>query len=256
MHITFIREARKLEHVAVKKCHGSLKPTSDKKIREQPLGSSQKKELDERFSAISQRVMSFASTHNDFGSKHVVFVSSCSEEDGSDDHKHEDSEEDVDGCSNGKFSSPNAKTCDRVSSCPYPSAIEEITRLGLKGETEGNPSTSGSSVCSKNLGPFKRKRKSSNLSSTISEYLKLSKRNKLEPGPLSTYNDNEKKELNNLNEAEFLLPDDSMRMFISTWKEACQGHTIDEVCSRSYPQIYINDWTILSIIFLLALCFS
>lgn len=246
MHITFIREARKSEHETLKKCHGSLKQISDKKISEQPIRSSQKKKLDERFSDISQRVKSFASTHNDFGNKHIRFVSSCSEEDGSDDHEHEGSEEDIGGCNNGKFSSPNAKTCDRVSRCPYPSAIEEMTRLGLKGETAVNPSTSGNSVRSENPGPFKRKRKSSNLSCTISEYLKLPKRNKLEPGSPSICNDNEKKEPNNLPEAEFFLPHDSMRMFISTWKEECREHTIGEVCSCSYPQVYFSDWVVLS----------
>ncbi|CBI17221.3 unnamed protein product, partial [Vitis vinifera] len=195
MHISFIREARKLEHMTLKKSQGSLKQIPDKKIREHPLRSSEKKKLDERFSAMSQRVKSFASAHDDFGGKHTIFVSSCSEEDGSDDHKYEESEEDIDGCSNSKFSSPNSKTRDRVSSCPYPSAIEEMTRLGLKGETEGNPSASGSSMHSENTGPFKRKRKSSNRSCTVSKYLKLPKRNKLE-------------------------------------LEACQEHTIAEVLER------------------------
>ena len=112
MHISFIREARKLEHVTLKKSQGSLKQIPDKKIREHPLRSSEKKKLDERFSAMSQRVKSFASAHDDFGGKHTIFVSSCSEEDGSDDHKYEESEEDIDGCSNSNFSSPNTKTCD------------------------------------------------------------------------------------------------------------------------------------------------
>ena len=66
-----------------------------------------------------------------------------------------------------------------VSSCSYPSSIEEMTRFGLKGETEGNPSASGSSMHSENTRPFRRKRKSSNPSCTVPKYLKLSKRSKL-----------------------------------------------------------------------------
>ncbi|KAJ9701136.1 hypothetical protein PVL29_006470 [Vitis rotundifolia] len=66
-----------------------------------------------------------------------------------------------------------------VSSCPYPSSIEEMTRFGLKGETEGNPSASGSSMHSENTRQFRRKRKSSNPSCTVPKYLKLPKRSKL-----------------------------------------------------------------------------
>lgn len=91
---------------------GHFKQISDKKIKKHPLLSSQKNKLDDCSSAISQCVKSFASEHDDFGRKHTIFVSSCSEEDGSDDHKYEESEEDIDGCSNSNFSSPNTKTCD------------------------------------------------------------------------------------------------------------------------------------------------
>lgn len=229
MHITFICEARKLERMTLKKSHESLKQTSDKKIRERPIQSSQKKKLDERFSAISQRVKSFASVHNDFGGKHTIFVS-CSEEDVSSDHKCEESEEDIDEHSNSKFSSPNTKIRDRASSCPYPSAIEEMTRLGLKGDMEGNPSASGSSMYSENTGPFKRKRKSRNPSCTVSKYLKLPEGNRLKLEPVSVDHENEKKEPNNVNEVDLLLANDSVRMFITTWKEACREHTIGDVC--------------------------
>ena len=49
--------------------------------------------------------------------------------------------------------------------------------------------------------------------------------------------ENEKKELGNLNEEDFLLANDSMRMFITTWKEACREHSIAEVCSCSYLEV-------------------
>ncbi|KAF3666114.1 hypothetical protein FXO38_09220 [Capsicum annuum] len=59
-----------------------------------------------------------------------------------------------------KFPVGNIKSSDRLATCPYPSASEEMTRLGLKDEVEVSPHTaSGSDKTSKDIGQFNRKRK-------------------------------------------------------------------------------------------------
>ena len=156
---------------------GHFKQISDKKIKKHPLLSSQKNKLDDCSSAISQCVKSFASEHDDFGRKHTIFH-----------HVQrrmvvmiinmKRARKTLMGAAIAIFHHQIPKLVT-VSSCSYPSSIEEMTRFGLKGETEGNPSASGSSMHSENTRPFRRKRKSSNPSCTVPKYLKLPKRSKL-----------------------------------------------------------------------------
>ncbi|CAB4296089.1 unnamed protein product [Prunus armeniaca] len=82
MHISAIREARNLEISTLKKSEKAFQPNPDKKDRKFPLLSAEKKELDKRFSTISQRVESFSpqdegrddylSEENDENNDHVT----------------------------------------------------------------------------------------------------------------------------------------------------------------------------------------
>ncbi|KAA8548393.1 hypothetical protein F0562_000077 [Nyssa sinensis] len=230
MHITHIRQARRSENATLKECLNGLKQKTVRKTKKRPLLTSHKKKLDDRFSAISQRIKSFSSVHGDFGGKHIRFISSSSEDDDSDDYEHEDKDDEKNAPSHSRFSSQNTNSCDQVSSCPYPSATEEMARLGLKGETDGNYSPAiGTLRYNDSNKPSKKKRKSEHVSFNVPEPHKLPKRDKVEPHLLDN---NELEEFSNENEADLSLANDAIRMFITTWKEACREHNVAAVFER------------------------
>lgn len=247
MYISAILKAKNLENATLKKSVEVNK--SDKKFRKRYFLRSMKKQLDERFNSISQRIESFSSAEKDFFGKHTRFDSSSSEDGNSDDCTSDD--ERTDDATGNHFNSPskNANSSDRVSSCPYPSHIEEMARLGLKGETCGNPShasdersesskrnrTSGKMNCTTSApyGSSRKKRKSDNLDCTIFTPSKLSKRFEAEVDVHAVDNYGKTDKSSNVNEADFTITDKSMRKFITTWKVACQECTVSEVCLLS-----------------------
>ncbi|XP_057958300.1 protein NO VEIN isoform X2 [Malania oleifera] len=233
VHIASIQEARKIEDMTLYKCTKELKEKSDKRSRKRPLLSSQKRQLDERFSAISQRIESFSSEHEIFCGKHIRFISSSSEDDDSEEDGYVDIKDGKDVGSHCKSSLKNIKKCDKVSSCPYPSATEEMMRLGLKVEADNALSTNHSlGNCESNRRP-KKKRKSESLSCTPSARTKLPKRNEIDQDLVGVDSGAGKfKELSNLNEPTLSISDDYLRIFITTWKEACREHSVVEVFER------------------------
>lgn len=198
----------------------AVKEKRDKPRKKRPLFSLQKEELDNRFSAISERVTSFASVNKEFRVQHIRFVSSSSDED-EDMTDSSDSEKvgnDSLKSNQSQSSSVKRKNGDRVSSCPYPSVAEERTRLGLKEEIDepSSPCTQGLKSNQKSELP-KKKRK-----------LKTRSHGKaVEQGSFLLSRSTELEEEINSNNAD---ANDSIRMFITTWKEACRGHTAIEVC--------------------------
>ncbi|GFY81619.1 histidine kinase-, DNA gyrase B-, and HSP90-like ATPase family protein [Actinidia rufa] len=199
MHLSHIRQAKRSENSALK-ILDELRQKSDKRSKKRPLFTPQKKQLDDHFRSISQRVKSFSSLHGDFGGKHIKFGSSCSEDEDSDDYELVGNKNDVDAKIECKLLSRNNNSCDRVSSCPYPSAAEEMSRLGLKGELDVNASVaSGGGSYNENL-----------------------------------LTEDERKEFIALSEAGLLLPKSSMRMFVTTWKEACRENNVAEVLERMF----------------------
>lgn len=230
MHISAIREARNLEISTLKKSEKAFQPNSDKKDRKFPLLSAEKKELDKRFNTISQRVESFSPIHKDFCGKHIRFDPSSSEDEGRDDYLSEENDENNDHVTGSQvnFSSQSVKSSDRVSSCPYPSVIEERRRLGL---SQLSPA-SGSQKHNDSSGSVKKKRKSENINSAISMPHKLRKRDKVQDA-LPMENGRETNEVSNLHENDLSIDNNDLRMFITTWKEACLEYTVDEVCSCS-----------------------
>lgn len=227
-------KAKRLENSALTKLRKSVKTDFTKQNR-QLLRSLQKKELDERFNSISERVESFSSIHKDFCGKHTKFVSSSSEDEFSDGCANEDDSDDA-----TDTSSQCVKSSDRPNSCPYPSATEEITRLGLKGEIKDHmASASASHKHSKSNGAVTKKRKCEELKCTNSEPSKLRKIDKVGRNVLVN-NGKMPKESSYMNEDDdeatedrFSVTDDSLRMFIAIWKNRCRGVSVGQVCLKS-----------------------
>ncbi|KAI3791107.1 hypothetical protein L2E82_04713 [Cichorium intybus] len=210
MHIALIRQAKPLENATVSKY---LESSGKKNKKKRPLFTSQKKQLDENFGAISQRLKSFSSENG----KHIRFLSS-SEDEGLD-VESDDNEDEPCLTSQTKNSSQSKKNSDRVSTCPYPSATEEKTRLGITSEKEESP----------NEGVIKsnnKKRKSDAIVSTPFTTRKLPKRDV----DVKKCGDNESSHEHIADS----LSDDSMMTFITLWKEACKRKKASEVFSQMF----------------------
>ncbi|KAK9061523.1 hypothetical protein SSX86_018705 [Deinandra increscens subsp. villosa] len=208
LHISIIRKAMQMENATIKK----YLPASVKNTIKRPLFTSQKKQLDENFSAISERIKSFSSEHG----KHIHFLSSSSEDDDDDiDHDDEDKT-----CLNSqsKNSSQDMKNSDRVSNCPYPSATEEKTRLGIVPEIE-------STTCNEGVNISNKKRKSDAIDCKSSDRCKLPKRDGSRKGSVGI-------KINkkfSFKPKHLALNHDSMMAFITLWKEVCKRKNVSEV---------------------------
>ncbi|XP_021745800.1 uncharacterized protein LOC110711690 isoform X2 [Chenopodium quinoa] len=217
LHIGFLHKAQNAQNLVLEKCMEAVKEKCDKPSKKRPHFSLQKKELDNRFSVISERVTSFASVNKDFRGKHIRFVSSSSDEnEGMTDISDSENLGNDSLTSNQSQSSlVKRKNGDRVSSCPYPSVAEERTRLGLKGEIGENSSPH----CNQRSELPKKKRKLKNRSHGKAN----------EQGSFLLSGSTKPEEENNSNTAD---DNDSIRMFITTWKEACRQHTAVEVLEK------------------------
>ncbi|KAJ1407272.1 Arp2/3 complex subunit 2/4 [Sesbania bispinosa] len=228
MHISAIREARKSEESTLEKCLMTSRLNNDK-LRKHPISSSQKKQLDERFSAIAQRVESFSSVEKSFCGKHIRFMSSSSEDEGSDYSTDDDQNNNI---ITGSWSNPSSqygKSSERVSSCPYPSATEEMARLGVRGDMQGH-SLANSNFKNGSIEPPRKKRKSENVTSTKSSS-KLLKKNKIEVDATPIKNGSTTKVSNDMDD-DLSISNDSLQMFVTTWKEACWELKVAEVLER------------------------
>lgn len=221
MYTSFIKKADGKRDFEVKKCQKGLK------LRKRRKGL----KLKERYMNISQEVESFMSVHKDFCGKHIRFDSSSTEEEDASDSAHENERNDNDEGSDSELPSEVISSSHRVSSCPYPSAAEELIRLGLKDKMPKPSPATASSKRSDCTGPYKRKRKIDSPSPSISRPPKLSRRDGLKQATIPNENGDQSKDLGSLDEADILLSDNLMKTFITTWKEACREHTMAEVSS-------------------------
>ena len=240
MHISAIREARNSEESTLEKCLKTLRVKS-KKFRKRSISSSQKKQLDERFCAIAQRVESFSSVEKSFCGKHVRFVSSSSEDEDSD-YSTEDDQNKNNDIIKGSWSTSTSqfgKSSERVSSCPYPSATEEMERLRVRGDTQGH-SHANSSLKLEFTGPPRKKRKFENLTSSKSAPPKLLKKEKIESNATRIENGTTTKVTSDTNE-DLSIADDSLQMFVTTWKEACREHKVAEVGVFLVAELWIGE---------------
>lgn len=210
-----IRQAKPMENATIKKYLSS----SSKPKPKRPLFTAQKKQLDENFSALSERIKSFSSEHG----KHLRFHSPSSEDE-EDDIESDDNEDEACLTSQSKNSSKSLKSSDRVSSCPYPSATEEKTRLGISTENEESPSLEPLN-CKKDVNKSSKKRKSDAIDCTSSAHNKIPKRDNV--GKSSVGKDRSKFSHENI--ADMSINNESMMTFITLWKEACKTKNASEV---------------------------
>ncbi|XP_061373032.1 protein NO VEIN [Gastrolobium bilobum] len=229
MHISAIREARNSEESILEKCLKTLRLKKEN-FRKRPISSSYKKQLDERFSAIAQRVESFSSENKSFCGKYTRFKSSSSEDEGSDYSTDNDKNNNIITGSWSKASSQFGQSSERVSSCPYPSATEEMARLGVGVDMQGH-SLANSNLKKGFIEPPKKKRKSENVTYSKSAPSKLLKKNKIEVDVTPIENGNTTKATSNVDE-DLSIANDSLQLFVSTWKEACWEHNVAEVLER------------------------
>ncbi|CAK7328430.1 unnamed protein product [Dovyalis caffra] len=237
-HISFIREAKASENSTQRKCreilarNGTLKKCQDARSsgprvrprRYEGRFSSEKEQLEERFSAVRERIKSFSQENNGFCGKHIRFVSSSSEDEKSDDGTYDNETTSNNVGSHSKYSAQAISSSDRVSRCPYPSAIEEMSRLGLKGEMGVQFSPDGGSSRPKESNrSFLKKRKLEDVSSVPSKLLRSSKKH---VHPIDNCDKTEM--FGTPSEDDISLSSNSLRAFITTWKEACKDYTVAE----------------------------
>jgi hypothetical protein len=209
MYIAMIRKSLQSQTNSVDKCLEEIRRKSLNFKEKRPLFASQKMQMDQQFESISKRFSSFG--------KHIRFASSSSEDD-SDNNEEESAQK-------SQQQTVNPGSVDRVSNCPYPSAKEERTRLGLKSENDPSPSSATANSTEPASRPYKRKRKSENISNSSSGSHKLPKSENTESDFL----------LGSAVERDrigFSLPDESIRMFLTTWKDASRVNSVDEVLER------------------------
>ncbi|KAM7258760.1 hypothetical protein ACFE04_014501 [Oxalis oulophora] len=198
MHISFISEAKRMYEEPLKKY--LKRSTKDLK---RPLFSTRKQ-----------------AAHPDFCGKYIRYASSSSQ---------------------GEESEPESPTqnfnsgSNRVSSCPYPSLKEEISRLGLDDQNDGQTSSASGGQNVKS-GSLKKKRNRQSLSNSDTVPTKTLKKEKIEQYVPSVEKDSDKKVGNcNLNENKVTLSDNSIRAFITTWKEACMQQSVAEYIPGTQP---------------------
>ncbi|KAI5349822.1 hypothetical protein L3X38_002711 [Prunus dulcis] len=222
VHVSYILEAKKLERAALRKSKKELRAWRSRK--KPPIFSTLKKRPDKHFCAISQQAELFSVVHKDFCVKQDRFVPSSSKHGGNRDYSHEEDDKNNDDAigSQVNFSSQSAKISERASSCINLSAIEE--RCWLE-STHISP-VSGSQKHNEGNGSVKKKRKYGNLSSPISVPIKLRKSDKVDRDVLPTKNGCGTEEFSDVHIIDLSITDTLLRMFVTTWKEACQEQPV------------------------------
>lgn len=224
LYVNHIKQAKETEDTVLAKCYDKIRTDNGKRSKKRPLFSEQKKEMDDHFNTISQRLKSFSSENTQFCGKHTRFLSSSSEDDDSEANECEDNQDEKNANGSFNLSLPNGRA-ERVGSCPYPSATEEMRRLGLKSEVESTSYAPGGSVrCDMDNKHSRRKRRYENMSSSSSLPRKLPKKEKIGA-------DVKLKGSGDQSISGHSLCIESLRTFITTWKEACRDNDADEVTS-------------------------
>lgn len=191
MYVSFIQDAKRQEGEALKilltEVHQKYHIPSTKK---QP----QHKSL-----TVSERADSFVLHHKDYCGKHIRFSSSSSDDSDS-------ADDEVEYLNNS----------DHISNCPYPSAAEEMKRLGgsnKKRKTKSHNHEKSDSSKGLRQGPSK-----------------LHKGHAKQEIPKSA-DDSDAKQVFGVNEADFTLSEGCLSKFTSTWKEQCKELSISTVSS-------------------------
>lgn len=206
----------------LEQCYEKIRKNDGKSSKKRPLFSAQKKEMNEHFNLFSQRLESFYSESTQFCGKHIRFLSSSSEDDDSEANQYEDNQDEKNGDGNCDLSLPNDRS-EHISSCPYPSATEERRRLGLQSEVESTSYTPGGDVrCDMDNKRSRGKRKYENLSSSTLLPRNLRRKKKFDADAKLKGSGDQ-----SLMGHSFSI--ESLRTFMTTWKEACRDTDVDEV---------------------------
>ncbi|XBH73605.1 hypothetical protein VPH35_100688 [Triticum aestivum] len=212
LHISFLRQARRNEVAAIKhlgKTSGSRDSTCEKDLPKQTDFHSGKQELDKRFDDITSRIKQLPGIN-----KHIRFDSAGDEvDDGSSSKDAVEESESEDSCY-----IVDRKDVDKsVSGCPYPSTAEEIKRLGLKSEQSKKPAIVSSKVKANEVNVHSRNKRKYEENGTPSSLCKQpNKRQKMQI---------KKKEVS----PNCFLSTGKLEKFITTWKEACREHSVQQV---------------------------
>ncbi|KAH6786758.1 hypothetical protein C2S52_006310 [Perilla frutescens var. hirtella] len=225
LYVDHIKQAKQSEDGVLVRCYEKIRMDSGKRSKKRPLFSAQKKEMDDHFNTISQRLKSFSSENSQFCGRHVRFMSSSSEDDDSEANQYEENQDEKNADSSCNLLLPNGRS-ELVSSCPYPSATEEMRRLGLKSEVESTSYMPAGVVrCDTDNKHSRGKRRYDNMSSSTSLPRKLPKKEKFDTDVVL-------KGSGDQSISGHSLSIESIRIFINTWKEACRDNNADEVLER------------------------
>ncbi|KAJ6751327.1 hypothetical protein OIU85_001822 [Salix viminalis] len=220
-HISFIREAKASENSTQKKCRETLASNGSLKKCQEARASGPRVQYDLRGvkGVFPQRRSNW---------KNVFLLS---EDEKSDDGMNEDEMTNNNVGSHLRSSAKAISSSDRVSSCPYPSATEEMSRLGLKGEMGSQfPPDCDSTRPKESSRSFLKKRKLEDVSWNVSVPSKLLGSNEKHVHPIDNFDKTE--EFVAPSEDDISLSSSSLRAFITTWKEACKDHTVAEILER------------------------
>ncbi|KAL0694666.1 hypothetical protein Bca4012_061846 [Brassica carinata] len=159
---------------------------------------SSKKQRQDKSITVSEHNDLTALHQKDSCGKHTRYNSSSSDDDDSGDYEVE------------KF-----KSSDHVSSCPYPSAAEEMKKLGRskkkrKAETK------------KRKAEETRSHEKSDSSKQLRRSPSKLRREHVKQEIPKLADDTDTKQVFSVNEADFTLSEGALRLFISTWKDACK----------------------------------
>uniref|UniRef100_A0A0D9W0A9 Uncharacterized protein n=1 Tax=Leersia perrieri TaxID=77586 RepID=A0A0D9W0A9_9ORYZ len=211
LHISFLRQARRTEVSAVKiqgNTNVSGGSSHEKDLVKNRKFHLSKQALDERFSAITSRIKKLPGIN-----KHIRFDSTDDETEG--DSSSEGDAVDNSESKNGRAAIDSKDVDKRVSSCPYPSKTEEMERLGLKSEMSKKPPLDNSKVKESGKKGFMREKRKS----------------EEDGSPNSSCKQPKKKQKVQIQKHE-LLPNcflSKLEKFITTWKEACREHPVQQV---------------------------
>ncbi|XP_006360950.1 uncharacterized protein [Solanum tuberosum] len=217
-----------------------ISPYPSASVEMKPYGlKAEVEELDENFTSISERITSFSSANGEFCGKHIRFISSDSED------ANSDGDQDETG---------NIKNSEQPSICPYLNASEEMMPLGLETEVKVSlHTTSGSDIYSKDISQSdstfrslldkterylrqsKRKRKFDDIQSLMASHTEVVKRKVVQTKPFTRRKGTKISPLGNQDSngsSDSSQGNDSIKMFVNTWKEACRTNDVDEVFER------------------------
>ncbi|KVH90986.1 protein of unknown function DUF3883 [Cynara cardunculus var. scolymus] len=180
----------------------------------------------------ADELLDFIAKKRSVDSKEMLHVRIQSLGSGDDDDDIEsDGTEDGTCLSNySKNSSQSMKSSDRFSSCPYPSASEEMTRLGISSGKEESPSLDRLN-CNEGVKKLNKKRKSDAIDCKSIARNKSSKRDDVGQDSVDNKSSNR---FSHGHVADMSLSDDSMMTFITLWKEACKRKNTSEVLNQMF----------------------